>query len=229
MKEIIICFLALLISTNSYSQARKNRPDITFENQSEVLSKATGWSYNSTLGEWIDHENVISDSKNKRDPSRLSQNFIDMQFKTVVVNNEKYYVLIVQKWAGRYVYPEIYEDWYRWVEFNGYIFSEEQYNRIWSLNTIGSVINLVIETWTVVRRENADTFLDLIQTSLLSGFTISKCVFSFMKAEVENEEFIRFYVPECSFSYYDETSYFNFDKEYFEVAPTEFEKLKITD
>ena len=120
MKKIIIFFLALLIPTDGYSQARKNRPEIKFENQSEVLSKATGWSYNSTLGEWIDHENVISDKKRIYGPSRFYQNFIEMQFKTIVTNNEKYYVLIVQRWRGAYMYPEIYEDWYRWVEYYGY-------------------------------------------------------------------------------------------------------------
>ena len=111
----------------------------------------------------------------------------------------------------------------------GYIFSEEQYNRIWDLDIAGSVIKIVTEQWTSVRRENVDTFLDLIQTDLLSGYTISKCEFPIMKAEVENEEFIRFYTPECPLSFQGGDSFYNFDERYFEVTPTEFEKLKIRD
>lgn len=229
VSKIIIFFLALLISTDGYSQARKNRPEIKFENQSEVLNKATGWSYNSIFGEWLGNENLISNDKNIREQSRVSQNFIEMQFKTVSINNEKYYVLIVQKWRGAYMYPEIYEDWFRWVEVFGYIFSEEQYDSIWNIGTVGSVIKLVTEKWTSVRSEHADDLLDLVQTNLLSGYTFGKCVFPIMKAEVENEEFLRFYIPECPSYYSDVDSFINFDEEYFEVTPTEFEKLKITD
>jgi len=217
--------LILMISTNGYSQARVNRPEIKFENQSEVLNQATGWSYNSTLGEWIDHDNVISSDKREYRPSRHTQNFIEMQFKTVNVNNEKYYVLMVQKWAGSYLYPEIYEDWVRWVQISGYIFSEAQYKKIWDFDTTGPIIKLVTKRWVSFRKHKADTFLDLIQTELLSNerSLSGGCTLPIMKALVENEEFIRFYVPEC----YDD-SFINFDKEYFEVVPSEFEKLKIS-
>lgn len=229
MKKFIIFSLVFLFSTNCYSQARVNRPEIIFENQSEVLNQATGWSYNSDLGEWVDHVNAISSElRIRHGPSRLAQNFIEMQFKTVNVNNEKYYVLIVRKQRGAYMYPEIYEDWFRWVEIFGYIFTKTQYNKIWDFDATGSVIKIVTKQWTSVRRENADTLLDMIQTNLLSDEKWGVCTFPIMKASVENEEFIRFYVPECSYGN-DYDSFINFDKEYFEVTISEFDKLKVAD
>ena len=126
------------------------------------------------------------------------------------------------------MYPEIYEDWFRWVEIFGYIFTKTQYNKIWDFDATGSVIKIVTKQWTSVRRENADTLLDMIQTNLLSDEKWGVCTFPIMKASVENEEFIRFYVPECSYGN-DYDSFINFDKEYFEVTISEFDKLKVAD
>lgn len=227
MKKFIIFSLVLLFSTNSYSQARVNRAEIKFGNQSAVLNHATGWSYNSTLGEWVEHQNVISSDKKIFWVSQHPQNFMGMQFKTVSVNNTKYYVLIVEKLKGLYLYPEIYADWREWVEIFGYIFSEKQYSKIWDFDTTDSVIKITTKLWTSVRRENKDTLLNLIHSELLSKENEGKCMFPVTKAEVENEEFIRFYLPKCSpFSFLTHLSA-NFDKEYFEVTTSEFEKLKI--
>ncbi len=47
----------------SFGQERFNRTKILFDQNSEKLESAVGWSYNSKFGEWIDYQNVISDRK----------------------------------------------------------------------------------------------------------------------------------------------------------------------
>ena len=56
-----IFFFLLTISLPGFTQERVNRPKLKFEASSDTLTKATGWAYNETLGEWIDYENTISD------------------------------------------------------------------------------------------------------------------------------------------------------------------------
>lgn len=60
----IISTLFLLLSTLlSFGQDRVNRQKISFDTTSQVLLKATGWDYNSSIGEWVDYNNVICGDK----------------------------------------------------------------------------------------------------------------------------------------------------------------------
>jgi len=64
MKKINLALMILVLVTNNLiGQTRENRKKIYFHNQSDTIKKAIGWSYNSTLGEWIDYENVICNDK----------------------------------------------------------------------------------------------------------------------------------------------------------------------
>jgi len=124
MKKIILSIILFSLVTNVFSQSRVNRSKLSFSNSSEKLSSSTGWSYNETLGEWIDYENVINKDKVYKTKykslrgeymmSRIKQNFIDIKTKSLSINEEKYFVVMVRKWDGRYKYPSIYEDWYSW-------------------------------------------------------------------------------------------------------------------
>jgi hypothetical protein len=77
----VIFFLSYFFS---YSQERVNRQKLVFKEKSLILNDAVGWSYNSTLGEWVDYKNNIDDNKsnnNKQEPYLVShnpQNFISI-------------------------------------------------------------------------------------------------------------------------------------------------------
>ena len=116
MKKLIT--IILLISVlQIFGQDRVNRQKLSFIDKSNVLSKVTGWAYNSTSGEWIDYENTISNDKSyKTDQLKslqgkymmsMTNSFIDMQTKTLIFKENKYYVLIINKWTGSYYYPEL--------------------------------------------------------------------------------------------------------------------------
>ena len=72
---------------------------------------------------------------------------------------------------------------------------------------------------------NETTFLDLIQTELTTELSTYSSTYTFpiLKTTSDNTEVIRFYVPE-SFPRY---SMYNFEKEYFEVSPQDFDKIII--
>ena len=112
--KLILILISLYITfsvSHIYGQERTNRVKLTFEKTSENLLKAIGWSYNSTLGEWIDYANVISDEREFKNEykslqgaymmSQTSQNFLKMLTRTVTFKGTTYYVIIIDKWTIR--------------------------------------------------------------------------------------------------------------------------------
>jgi len=237
MKKIILSIILFSLVTNVFSQSRVNRSKLSFSNSSEKLSSSTGWSYNETLGEWIDYENVINKDKVYKTKykslrgeymmSRIKQNFIDIKTKSLSINEEKYFVVMVRKWNGRYKYPSIYEDWYSWEEVQGFIFTENEYSKI--LNFTGEIkleTNNYVELGSSYEKYDETVFLDLIQNELKSDNKYSsKYTFPVLKTTSDELEVIRFYVPQV-FTKSKFNSY-NFEKEYLETSPENFDKIII--
>ena len=238
MKKILsISLLLLLISLTVFSQSRTNRQKLTFINSSDKLTSSIGWSNNETLGEWIDYNNVICGNKDYKTKykslqgswmkSQTKQNFIDIQTKTLNFKGIQYFILMVNKYDGKYEYPSIFEGWYSWKEVQGFIFTENEYKKLLDLD--GEV---KLETYYRVDigsyndDYNETIFLDLIQTKLTTEGSqfVSPITFPILKTTSENTEVIRFYLPDFFNKTY--TTY-NFEKEYFEVSPQEFDKIII--
>lgn len=216
-----------------FGQERTNREKLSFDTTSGILSKATGWANNSTLGEWIDYENVISDSKDYKDKykslqgeymmSRISQNFQKVQTRTVTYTGTTYYVLIVDKWSGRYEYPSIREDWYTFKQTIGYIYTKEEYQKLLNIDSLVELkTQYMVSMGSKYEKYDETKFLDLIQTELSKEKSkySSEYTFPIMKSK---EGAIRFYLPE-SFSTY---SKYDFEKKYFETYFENFTKIII--
>lgn len=216
-----------------FGQERVNREKISFDTTSGTLLKAIGWAYNSTLGEWIDYENVISDDKDFKTKykslqgsymmSQKSQNFQKVQTRTVTYKRATYYVLIIDKWSGEYEYPSIYRDWYTFKETIGYIYTKDEYQKILNIDTL---VELKTKYMVIMGSKYEDydetKFLDLIQTELLQEKSeySSEYTFTIKKSK---EGAIRFYLPD-SFSPYSEYD-FDFEKKYFETDFKNFTKI----
>ena len=227
MKSVIAILFGCFVFS-SYSQSRVNRQSLSFVNSSEKLNSSTGWSFNKALGEWVSYDNVIEEDndfntkykslRGEYMKSRRSQNFIGIETKSLIINEEQYFVLMVKKYDGRYEYPSIREDWYSWVEVQGYIFDTTEYYKI--LDFKGE---LSLKTKQMISHEK--TFLDLIQTEM--GKEKSKYspdyTFPILRTTSEVSEVIRFYVPD----YFSSRLGYDFNKEYFETTPSEFDKIII--
>ena len=238
MKNRITLLICLtLLSTSLLSQSRVNRQKIKFNGSYEKMTSSIGWSYNETLGEWIDYQNVISvdkDYKTKfkymmggRMESHRDNNFLSLQIKTLMFKDVKYYVLIVKKFDGRYRYPSIMEDWIYWESTEGYIFTEKDYNK---LKNIEGKIELKTEYRVILGSSYEEfdeiKFLDLIQTRLNDigesslNRRYSTYTFPILKTLSDQIEVIRFLLPHIPmFNNYD------FKTEYFEVSPENFQKI----
>jgi len=236
MKKTTSLIILLLFSITVFSQSRTNRTKLTFINSSEKLTSSTGWSNNETLGEWIDYENVICNSKDYKTKykslqgrymmSKREQSFLGIQTKTFYFNEIQYYIIMIEKYDGRYEYPSISEDWYSWKEVQGFIFTENEYKKLLELDgEVKLETQYRVDIGSKYDKYNETTFLDLIQTKLNTEVSKYSSTYTFpiLKSTSDNTEVIRFYVPE-SFSSY---SMYNFDKEYFEVSPQEFDKIII--
>jgi hypothetical protein len=218
IKLSLITFLLSSFIFHAFGQERTNREKISFDTISGILSKATGWAYNSTLGEWVEYNNVISEDKDYKDKyktlqgewmmSRIIQNFQKVQTKTINFNGTKYYVLIVDKWSGRYEYPSIQEDWYTFKETIGYIYSKEEFQKLLKLESLVELkTQYKVSMGSKYEKYDEIKFLDLIQTKLSEEKKKYAIEYTFpvMKSK---EGAIRFYLPD--FSIYD------FEKKYFE-------------
>jgi len=214
-----------------FGQERTNREKLNFYTTSGTLLKATGWAYNSTLGEWIDYENVISDDKDYKVKykslqgaymmSHTSQNFQKVQTRTVTYKGTTYYVLIVDKWIGRYEYPSIREDWYKFEETIGYIYTKDEYQKLLNIETLVELkTRYMISIGSKYEKYDETKFLDLIQTEMSQEKSkySTEYTFPIMKSKEGN---IRFYLPE-RFSTY---SKYDFEKEYFETDFESFTKI----
>jgi hypothetical protein len=235
MKKVLVfifCFIPFL----TFSQARVNREKISFISKSEILIDATGWSYNSQLGEWIDYKNVISKDKDYKERfkalqgsylmSHCDQNFISLQTATITVDSILYYVLIVWKWYGRYEYPAIMEDWEKYKKVEGYVFSEDEYQNLYNIANNDSIVQLITKKQVEISLSydtyNETKFLDLLQTEIKNKSLYGDYVFKVMKSE---EGMIRFYIP--IHSIYSEKDKYNFKDEYFETSNQKFSKIII--
>ena len=237
MKKTTSLIILLLFSITVFSQSRTNRQKLTFTNSSEKLTSSTGWCYNKTLGEWIDFDNVISNDKDYKTKYKSLQggymmshkepnNFLSIQSKTFSFKGMIYYIIMVEQYDGVYEYPTIYEDWYYWEETNGFIFTEDEYKKLENLNGETKLeTKYHVRSGSSYEKYDETKFLDLIQSELereKSEYS-STYTFPILKTTSDETEVIRFFVPQ-SFSSYRT---YDFEKEYFEVSPQEFDKIII--
>lgn len=124
MKRLFIIAALCLVCVASFGQERVNRPKLSFISEGPVLTKFTGWSYNNSSGEWIEHENLICGDSYAFDASHYKNNIISLQFKTIKYKDTPYYILIWYKKDGAYRYEHIHEDWMAWKTYNYLMFDE---------------------------------------------------------------------------------------------------------
>jgi hypothetical protein len=214
----LLLFLVTLSSV-LYGQERVNRPKLKFEACSDTLSKAIGWAYNETLGEWVDFENSISDDKNIKknysicDLCYKGQNFLKLYTKSTFYKETKYYIFIVEKCASSFNLDV--------KKVTGYIFNNEEYQKITNIENIVELKSC--GRVTVINYANSfdeNVFLDLIQSEIIKEDKeySPHYIFPLLKSK---EGMIRFCLPDFFSNYFP----YNFDKAYFEVDPKSFSKI----
>jgi|694.fasta_scaffold05966_13 hypothetical protein len=234
MKHKILTIFFIFLSLLTLAQDRVNRQKLKFIDSSFQLTSSIGWSYNHTIGEWIDYKNVIcEDKKWKETWSNLQgsymmsknneQNFISIQTKVLIYKDIRYYVILVEKWNGNYEYKEIMYNWREFKTMYGYIFEETEYNKLKNIKTnLDLKTQLTVELGSYYEEYEETLFLDLIQNELNYPKYVHNTTYIFPIRKMENED-VRFYVP------YEKNEYSNkyFEDEYFETSFSNFSKFII--
>lgn len=239
MKNLILLFV-LAISTVSFGQDRVNRKTINFDLSSGIVKNATGWAYNPVLGEWVDYENVIEKSKDYKTEykslkgeymmSHRDQNFISFQTKTININNDTLFVVLLERYGGRYKYPALQEDWYTFKKNEAFIFKKEEFEKLINLDTITDAIVMKTKykaVFPMFKEEfSEEEFLKIIQTEIDSEKSEYSATYGMylQGAKSDGKLVIRFRVPEYIKTYGKPVE---FDKEYFELDRDSFLVLKI--
>jgi len=238
------CFLTLLVLIsviNLQCQDRINRAKLSFVDSSDILKHAVGWYYNDNIGEWVDYANVIYPEVNYKNEykilqgsymmSKTEQNFISIQTKTVIYNNQKLYVLIITKWDGEYKYPNIQEDWMIFKTTIGYIFTLKEYSKLYNLADSQDLsTNRITKIGSPYMDYSETRFLDYLQTDLGKNIQDNSPIYvlSIMKAK---NGVIRFFLPSSSEYYFpnDPNCYLksDFKVKYFETDSLNFSKIII--
>ena len=239
MKKILMVAIALIVSINSFSQDRVNRQKLSFSDKSQYLTSSQGWKYNETLGEWVDYVNVICSDKSYKEKyislqggpymkSNSEFTFDSIQIKTVNFQEKKYIMMIISKYAGRYKYPSIREDWKSYKVKMIYFLEENEYQKMKNFNTvkISSVLlyDLEFDTYDETK------MLDLIQTELTrkkSEYEIKYPTTLAMYITKTKDNKVRFLTPIALTSLEGNkyTKPFDVSKCYFETDFDNFQKI----
>ena len=233
MKKLLLILISLVFTNSVFGQDRVNRPKLSWDGGSEILSTSVGWAYNETLGEWVDYQNLISKDKSYKQYKTLQGShhmsdskftFNTLQIKTLTFNGTKYYVLIMDRWRGRYKYPTIFEDWIKFRSIDCYIFSESEYLKLKNYEKVSFITEisfyLEFEAYDEVK------LLDHIQTSLSNETNLSESKYwnYYMFITQTDKGQIRFLTPNRYFSF-DSYDKIDFEKTYFETSRINFDKL----
>lgn len=171
MKQYLITItFILLCGVLGFGQDRVNRTKLSFGNEGIKMKKFTGWNYDDQAGEWFDCRNVLIERKKNqwhaKDPSlraKYYNNIISLQFKTITYKQTSYYVLVWEKFRGRYIYPYIQEDWIFWPTKIFLMFTEEDMEKLWNLTN--DPVNIQVLAPLRIPNENIDD-VDVIQNHM---------------------------------------------------------------
>ena len=140
----IIVIILTLCALTSLSQPRVNSSKTySVVASSQILSYPVGWEFND-LGKWCGYYGVISGDyqNNSKTPKRLtayamsgynSKGIVSLQFKKIKSFDKIYFVLYHIYYDGYYDYPAIYEDWHYNKCCMIYVFTEDEYHRIFDI------------------------------------------------------------------------------------------------
>ncbi len=219
-----------------FAQNRYNSKNISFEKNSQTLSRCVGWFYDKDESKWSCFYNAIYNGNFSKKPKMLdietqsnipSSCFIIMQVKSLIYNHKRYYILNVLRMNGVEKYPDLNLGWDIFQEKIYYIISEFEYSKLRNLH---EGINKVAIIGSESRMLNNGESENYTLRKLLSFGKSYDSDTLYVKREKKN--IVRFDYPgildnkNSDYSMYDRHIDFNYS--YFETTLDNFNKLIIT-
>lgn len=199
MKTNLILFILIPIIGISQPRISENRPSIS--KTTVFLKNIIGWKYNEYSGKWISE-------KNNAGYFMCNQ----LQFRNIIVEDKKYYVLTISEDKGYYTYPAIKLDWHSYKAHRSYIFNESEYEKI-------KLFNNATSNFSEMNTLEDENIQDYVYNNIKSGFK-PYCNYVF-QLKKENENTVRFILPFSIGQEYLSKEY-TFENCYFEVSLSDF-------
>jgi len=216
MKNKLLYLVLLLISFNLYSQQRENEAKIEFDKVGDSIVEATGWTFYSYNGEW-------SEIKKENGVNRCGEiNFYKIFFSEITYNSKKYYSYNVVSLDGTFKYPAIQKGFYTYKIITSYLFKEKEYGKLKNYKSAKSKqkVTTYIDNENIGEKE-LNKLRDNIVFYLKKKITSSR---NTIKVKKESDEVIRFILP-LKEKYKSLEKDWGFDKKYFEVSKSNYDKL----
>ena len=220
-KLFTLTILALCFASQLLGQSRnpKQSNSLTIQSQSEKLRTATGWQQD-LVGNWISNQNAISDTElNESTQYTVPQNFKWVQLISLKNGEQDLYALLYETTV--YISNTQNE---RRVYY--YLMTSKSYASIATTVASKSGETLTIHSSSYGYMSDNDgiysasKLLQLMKQSILSGEDSPKYDFSINAQYVDNEDVVRFLLPEKS-----NISNKALTNSYFETKWDEFNKI----
>lgn len=201
--RFLICIIFLSISSLVFSQKREDGVMIDFLKTGDSLTKANLYWYDNDKEKWIEKLNAVNSY------------FGVPQFKMIIVDNKKHFVMCVKTVEVRYKYPTLEQGRYIADIYKGFIFSEEEYSKLKNLSSAFTEYDEVT-TSNLDLEEFRVRVIKRLKGEIGGGGRLP------MKVKKEDDLTVRFMFPEK-----EESWRIPFEKRYFETSLDEFNKLFI--
>jgi len=160
--------------------------------------------------------------------SETDQNFISLQTKTFIYKGEKYFALVINKYSGRYKYPAIKEDWMPYKQTNVFVFSSNEYSKLYNLTKNTLLETTYADYGTSDKFESDDTVLFNIISRLENKSIVDKIesddlTYKFY-VKLSDPTTVKFLLPIPRFSSYKISE---ITDKYFETSLENFNKFII--
>lgn len=200
MKKLFLLALLATVSITSFSQSRVDevRPEI-----SPIVAEMGNtplWEFSKFDGKW--HKDYGTKYKK-------------IEFRTIVVDSKKYYIMSILELDGAYKYPSIKQGFYTYDCYTSYIFNEREFNNLSSSG--GEIKSHFPTSYSISSAIDPVKLRDDVLSNIKSGEQkYSEYKFSMKK---EDDSTYRFIVP---FKYSYLSNEWGFDKKYYEIDSKSF-------
>lgn len=172
---------------------------------------------------YIDIQEKYNQTKTTKSKSRTSQNFNEWGVIRVTYQGEEYVGFGIEKVGGRYKYHSIKEDWYSYINYNIYLFKNEE---LLKLETLHDILDLKVFVGVygdpLYEEKKYQSCYDNLKFVLENGDSDNE-IFKFKKTESDGKNVVRFLTSQ-KLSKYGEKP-IDFENHYFEVRMEKFNEL----
>jgi hypothetical protein len=219
--RLVIVLFFNIISFNLQAQERVNEQKIKIDSIGGIIDEAIGYSFNKYNGQWTERKKDQFGTNSTIGGGGID--FYNFFFTTAKKDGENYYILNINFLDGAYKYPTIKEGFYTINKILSFVFDEESFKNISNYED-GSTRYFEFSTFLSGKEINDNNLKSLQESTNVFLRSMTKRSKYNFQVKRESDDVVRFILPIRIENKLLE-KYWGFDKQYFEISVTQFEKL----